>query len=196
MSRPTVAVVDLKSLRSNFALAQSLAPGANAIPMVKANAYGHGMIEVSRALAESAPAFGVASIDEALTLRQAGIQQPILLLEGTFSCDEVAIAADNNFMLMVENLVQNDAIVNASISQPIIVWLGIDTGMHRLGFQPKEAIQAYQALKNSDNVAKPIIAASHFACADDMGSSATSAQLAIFDQWIKSQTLASGDIIK
>ena len=196
MSRPTVAVVDLNALRTNFALAQSLAPEANSIPMVKANAYGHGMIEVSRALSESAPAFGVASIDEALMLREAGIEQPILLLEGTFSCDEVEIAADNNFMLMVENLAQKDAIVNTSISQPITVWLGIDTGMHRLGFQAKEAAQAYHALKNSDNVTQPIIAASHFACADDMGSSATEAQLAIFDQWIESQTLVSGDIIK
>ena len=195
MSRPTVAVVDLNALRANYALAQSLAPEARAIPMVKANAYGHGMIEVSRALSKSAPAFGVASIDEALILRKAGIEQPILLLEGTFSCDEVEIAADNNFMLMVENFAQKEAIINASISRPITVWLGVDTGMHRLGFQPKEAAQAYQALKNSDNVAKPVIAASHFACADDMDSSATKKQLVVFDQWIESQTSASDEVI-
>tara|TARA_B110000495_G_C23002407_1_gene591744 strand:+ start:315 stop:1415 length:1101 start_codon:yes stop_codon:yes gene_type:complete len=195
MSRPTVAVIDLKALRANFALAQSLTPGASTIPMVKANAYGHGMIEVSRALSESAPAFGVASIDEALVLREAGIKQPILLLEGTFSCDEVGVAADNNFILMVENSAQKDAILNASISRPVSVWLGIDTGMHRLGFEPHEATQAYLALSDTDNVAKPIVAASHFACADDLGSSATERQVVIFDQCTASMADATNDVI-
>jgi alanine racemase len=195
MTRPTVAIVDLKALRANFALVKSLAPQANIIPMVKANAYGHGMVEVCRALSHSAPAFGVASIDEALVLREAGIKQPILLLEGTFSSDEVEIASDNNFMLMVENSAQKDAIINASISRPVSVWLGVDTGMHRLGFQPQEATQTYFALSNTDNVAKPIVAASHFACADDLGSSVTKNQMAIFDRWITTLNPAAGDVI-
>ena len=103
MSRPTVAIIDRQALRHNFALAQSLAPTAKCMPMVKANAYGHGALEVSLALAEQAPAYGVACIEEALDLRNAGIQQPILLLEGTFSRDEVDTASLNNFWLMVEN---------------------------------------------------------------------------------------------
>jgi len=195
MTRPTVAIIDLKALRANFDLVKSLAPEASIIPMVKANAYGHGMVEVCRALSQSAPAFGVASIDEALVLREAGIKQPILLLEGTFSSDEVEIAAANNFMLMIENSAQKDAIINASISHPVSVWLGVDTGMHRLGFQPQEATQTYLALSNTDNVAKPIVAASHFACADDLGSSATKKQMAIFDRWITTLKPTAGDVI-
>ena len=195
MTRPTVAIIDLKALRANFDLVKSLAPEASIIPMVKANAYGHGMVEVCRALSQSALAFGVASIDEALVLREAGIKQPILLLEGTFSSDEVEIAAANNFMLMVENSAQKDAIINASISNPVSVWLGVDTGMHRLGFQPQEATQTYLALSNTDNVAKPIVAASHFACADDLGSSATKKQMAIFDRWITTLKPTAGDVI-
>ena len=62
MSRPTKAIIDLQALRHNFMLAQSLAPQSKTIPMVKANAYGHGAIEVAGALADIAPAFGVASI--------------------------------------------------------------------------------------------------------------------------------------
>ncbi|MBT5388747.1 MAG: alanine racemase, partial [Porticoccaceae bacterium] len=89
MSRPTVARIDLDAVRNNFALAQSLAPNSKTMPMVKANAYGHGAIEVATALASMAPAFGVACIEEAIALRDANISQPILLLEGTFTADEV-----------------------------------------------------------------------------------------------------------
>ena len=56
MSRPTKATIDLQALRDNFALAQSLAADSQTMPMVKANAYGHGMVEVAQALAEIAPA--------------------------------------------------------------------------------------------------------------------------------------------
>ena len=57
MSRPTSAIIDLKALRENFCLAQQLAPNAKSMPMVKANAYGHGMVEIANALADSAPAW-------------------------------------------------------------------------------------------------------------------------------------------
>ncbi|MBT7903960.1 MAG: alanine racemase, partial [Porticoccaceae bacterium] len=60
MSRPTAAIIDLQALRHNYGLAESLAPNSQTIPMVKANAYGHGAIEVATALASMAPAFGVA----------------------------------------------------------------------------------------------------------------------------------------
>ena len=136
MSRPTVAIIDRQALRDNFMLAQSLAPDSQSMPMVKANAYGHGALEVCGALADMAPAFGVACIEEAIALREAGVKQPILVLEGTFSKDEVAIAAQNDFWLMVENTNQKEAVLTASIDRPVIVWLGVDTGMHRLGFQP------------------------------------------------------------
>ena len=146
MSRPTKAIIDLQALRHNFMLAQSLAPQSKTIPMVKANAYGHGAIEVADALADIAPAFGVASIEEAIELRQNGIEQPILLLEGIFSTDEVDLAAQHSFWLMVENRPQVEAILNATLARKVNVWLGIDTGMHRLGFQPDEIQTAYDDL--------------------------------------------------
>jgi alanine racemase len=182
MSRPTVAIIDRQALRHNFALAQSLAPTAKCMPMVKANAYGHGALEVSLALAEQAPAYGVACIEEALDLRNAGIKQPILLLEGTFSRDEVDTASRNNFWLMVENENQKRAIIDAKIPSPITVWLGIDTGMHRLGFAPEDADIHYRELEGSTNTAKTIVIATHFACADDLTSEATAAQLALFEK--------------
>ena len=181
MSRPTAAIIDLQALRHNYGLAESLAPNSQTISMVKANAYGHGAIEVATALASMAPAFGVACIEEAIALRDANISQPILLLEGTFTADEVTQAEHHNLWLMVENQPQLDAILAADLSHQIKVWLGVDTGMHRLGFQPEDLAAAYSALKASPNVHDEIVVTSHFACADDLNNSATSQQIATFD---------------
>ena len=180
MSRPTQATINLQALRDNFSLAQSLATDSQTMPMVKANAYGHGMVEVAQALADVAPAFGVACIEEALELRDAGICQPILLLEGTFSADEVNTAALKGLWLMVENHIQKEAVLNADIAQPVNVWLGVDTGMHRLGFPPEEVPEVYQSLSDSRNVNDQIVIASHFACAEDLHNDFTAVQLATF----------------
>ena len=154
MSRPTKALINLDALRNNFRLAQALAPSSQTMPMVKANAYGHGMVPVATALADLAPAFGVACIEEALELRKAGITQPILLLEGTFSAEEVAIATLKNIWMMVENHPQKEAIINTELPMSVYVWLGLDSGMHRLGFQPSDIADVYGQLLNSRNVHK------------------------------------------
>lgn len=184
MSRPTSAIIDLKVLRENFYLAQQLAPNSKSMPMVKANAYGHGIIEVANALADSAPAFGVACIEEALALRKANIKQPILLLEGPHSADEIGIAEKHGFWLMLENHNQLQAILSAHLSNPISVWLKLDTGMHRLGFKPEDLQHIYKQLSDSANVADDIVLATHFACADDLESDFTDRQLQCFNSAI------------
>lgn len=180
MSRPTRAVIDLQALRHNYQLAQSLAPDSKTMPMVKANAYGHGAVKVSQALSDIAPAFGVACIEEALELRSAGIKQPILLLEGAFDAAELKVAATKGFWVMVENHQQKQAIIDADLALPLTVWLGVDTGMHRLGFHPDEINEVYKTLNSSRNVSQPIVVTSHFACADDLHSDATAKQIATF----------------
>ena len=184
MSRPTSAIIDLKALRENFYLAQQLAPNSKSMPMVKANAYGHGMIEVANALADSAPAFGVACIEEALALRKANIKQPILLLEGPHSADEIGIAEKHGFWLMLENHNQLQAIMSAHLSNPISVWIKLDTGMHRLGFKPEDLQHIFKQLSDSANVADDIVLATHFACADDLESDFTDRQLQCFNSAI------------
>ncbi|MDG1495655.1 MAG: alanine racemase [Porticoccaceae bacterium] len=180
MSRPTRAVIDLQALRHNYQLAQSLAPKSKTVPMVKANAYGHGAARVAEALSDLAPAFGVACIEEALELRDAGIKQPILLLEGGFDAAELQLAATKGFWVMVENHRQKDAVINADLALPLTVWLGVDTGMHRLGFQPDEIAEVYKTLNSSRNISQPIVFTSHFACADDLNSDATTKQIDSF----------------
>lgn len=184
MPRPTQILIDLQALRNNFALACSLATNSRNIPIIKANAYGHGMVEVAHALSGQAPAFGVASIQEALTLREAGIKQPILLLEGIFTDNEIATSEENNFWLTVENRHQLDALLRAKIKRPLTTWLKIDTGMHRLGIQPDEFTTIYQQLKSSNNIREEIIVSSHFACADEPSNPLTKKQIQCFEQTV------------
>ena len=71
--RPTRAIVRLDHVVHNLRVAARLAPGSKNVPVIKANAYGHGAVEVARALAPHAPVLAVAFIDEAMALREAGI---------------------------------------------------------------------------------------------------------------------------
>ena len=109
---------------------------------------------------------GVACIEEAMELRDAGIRKPILLLEGFFSDEELVLAAEQDFWLMVQNEYQLDALCQGQRSKPIMAWLKIDTGMHRLGFQPEQAADIYQKLQSSPLVADEIVLATHFALLD------------------------------
>ena len=88
-NRPTRAIVSLENLRNNFNIVKSLTrPGAQIMGVVKANAYGHGVKDCLAAL-KTTDAFGVACLEEALEIRQLGYSQPITLVEGVFSQDEM-----------------------------------------------------------------------------------------------------------
>jgi hypothetical protein len=105
----------------------------------------------------------VACIEEALELREAGIGKPILLLEGFFSDDELSLAASLDFWVMVQSDYQLAAIERAKLPQALNCWLKIDTGMHRLGFEPADSPALYQRLKQSTQVADTVVLATHFA---------------------------------
>ncbi len=167
MSRPARAIVDLDALRHNYQLAQSLAPNARALGVVKANAYGHGAVAAAQALEPLVPAFAVACMEEALELRAAGLQKPILLLEGAFTADEIETAAAHNCWLMVSNREQAEEMVNARPSAPLQLWLKADTGMHRLGLTPQQVPELYRRLQALPHVQGPIVIATHFAVADE-----------------------------
>ena len=181
MSRPAKALIDLEALRHNFQLANGLSPHSQNMAVIKANAYGHGAVPVAHALEELVPAFGVACVEEAIELREAGIETPIHLLEGAFTPDEIDIAAEQNFSLAVVNQEQKRAILNANPSTPLRVWIYVDTGMHRLGISPDELTSTYREMATSANVAGDIIIATHFACADDLNSDFTSIQMSRLD---------------
>jgi alanine racemase len=181
MARPNQALLDLAALTHNLGIARNLAGSAQVMAVVKANAYGHGATTIARALEPGVDALAVACIEEALELREAGIDAPILLLEGIFESDELAIAAEQKFWLTVENEQQLAWLEQARLSAPITCWLKIDTGMRRLGVSPGQAHDFYQRLRASSNCNNELVVYTHFASADDLASNQTNEQLAEFE---------------
>ncbi|WP_404413897.1 alanine racemase [Vreelandella aquamarina] len=163
--RPLVAEIDLGALRHNYRLACECAPHSQSVAVIKADAYGHGAIECARALEGLAPAFAVASTEEALVLRHAGIQSPIVLLEGIFEVSELALVDEHRLWMAVHTDWQLDALLAFKPRQPIPVWLKVDSGMHRLGFSPPRAEQIWQTLSQAPQVTA-LHLMSHFATAD------------------------------
>lgn len=166
MARPAVAEINLKNIQANFKLASSFAPAGKTLAVVKANAYGHGAAQVAQYLAQDAEVFAVACIEEALALRKAGLQQPILLLEGFFEAAELELISNEGFWTAVHRQEQLEQLAHSRLTKPICVWLKIDTGMHRLGFSPEQAVKAYNDLLKIPH-AKQVVVMSHLANADD-----------------------------
>jgi alanine racemase len=179
MSRPTFATIDTAAFVANYRYAKALAPDSRAVAVIKANAYGHGAVRLARALGGEADALGVACSEEAMELRESGVGNPIVLLEGVFEPDEIRNAALHGFHLVIHSQAQLDWLLAARPARPLGVWLKVDTGMHRLGLTPDEVNRAYRQLSESPNVAE-IVLMSHFARADETGSRATRDQLALF----------------
>jgi len=188
MGRPLVAEINLKALRHNYQLAQQQSASDQAIAVIKADGYGHGAVQVARALDDLVPGFAVASLEEAEQLTAAGITQPILLLEGFFSADELPLLIRRGYDLVVHSQWQLD-ILNlyfagnpASEGQPQLqVWLKVDSGMHRLGFDPEQVSGVFHHLIQQSWI-KDVILTSHFACADNLDSPFTFQQLEIMQQ--------------
>ncbi|MYL23239.1 alanine racemase [Halomonas alkaliantarctica] len=178
--RPLVADIDLDALRHNYRLACACAPQSQSVAVIKANAYGHGAVACARALASEAPAFAVACLEEAITLREAGIQTPIVLLEGIFAADELPLVDQYGLWLAVHSRWQVQALKAFTPSAPIPVWLKVDSGMHRLGFAPDEAASVWRTLAAMPEV-DALHLMSHFATADATDSRYFAQQMAILN---------------
>ncbi|WP_374351604.1 alanine racemase [Chitinimonas sp.] len=178
MSRPLTATIDLAALRYNYLLAKRL-HGGRVLAIVKANAYGHGALRCARALEDIADGFGVAAIEEAIQLREAGIKKPILLLEGWFDASELADIARHDLWSALHSSAQIADIEAASLAAPLTIWAKIDSGMHRLGMAPGEFRAAHARLLATGKVGK-VLAMTHFARADELDCPATAEQVAAF----------------
>lgn len=163
--RPTRAEISSQALRHNARIARQLAGDAKILGVIKADGYGHGMCAVAEAISSYVDAFAVAFIDEAITIRNAGFQHPIVILEGCFSSAELPICAHHNFQPVIHHQQQLDDILMLRSVRPLGVWVKVDTGMHRLGWHVDETQAVYETLKNCPNVAS-ITMMSHFANAE------------------------------
>jgi alanine racemase len=177
---PMVSVtIDTGALRHNLQVIRRLAPNSRVMAVIKANAYGHGLIAVARAL-EAADAFAVARVDEGLVLRQAGIKAPILLLEGVFDREQLDAAAAAQFELVVHTPEQIELLEAASRGVRFKVWLKLDSGMNRLGFKGEAFGSAHAALSRAPAVKPPVNLITHLASADMPELPTTAEQLMVY----------------
>jgi alanine racemase len=196
MTRAARAVIDLDALRHNLQRACTADPAARQFAVIKANGYGHGLVPVAQALT-AADGFAVASLEEAITLRDAGISQPILLLEGFFNADELPAIQHHALDIVVHHAAQLDALESVTLADgasALSVWLKVDTGMHRLGFAIGEVPAAWERLSTCAAVQQPPRLMTHLACADDFGHPATLAQLARFNALLSELSKSSQQI--
>lgn len=183
MTRPASIVIHIDSLLHNFNRVRELAPKSKVISMVKADAYGHGIVRISQALKDS-DAFAVASLDEAKKIRQAGIQQPLILTAGFFSLDELIEINNLDCDIVLHCVEQAKALCSANLKKQLTVWLKINTGMNRLGVMPNEVTDTYQLLKRCKNV-KDIKLITHFSDADIPSLPKTNQQIKLFNETVK-----------
>jgi alanine racemase len=179
VTRPTSVRVDLAALRNNYRYARGV-HGGRALAVLKANAYGHGALASAHALASVADGFAVAFLDEACALREGGVRNPLVVLEGCFNASELKIANELDLWLVVHQEEQIRLIEESRTGARFNVWLKIDTGMSRAGFRRTDAAPAYQRLMNTGKVSS-ITLMTHFARADEPGESMTAQQIEAFD---------------
>ncbi|MEO0852334.1 MAG: alanine racemase [Cyanobacteria bacterium J06648_11] len=171
--------VDLAAIRHNVrVLRERLQPNCEFWAVVKANAYGHGAIPVSRvAIAAGARGLCVATLAEGLELRAAGIDAPILLLGPLYSAREIEIAAARRLELTLvtdASIAECDRI-GQQLGHPISVHLNVDTGMSRLGIPAHRALACWRAIAAASYLDGRSLY-SHFATADELDHPATQQQ--------------------
>jgi len=153
MTRPSRIVIDKQALKHNFRRVKELAPKSKIMAIIKADAYGHGLIRVAKTLSE-ADAFGVASLEEAEQIRSASIKTPIVLLEGPHKAIDLSRIVQLQLDIVIHNDFQLEMLEQATVDEPLQVWLKIDTGMHRLGFPVDKVSDVLQRLSKCSNAKK------------------------------------------
>ena len=164
MSRPLQARINLSALQNNLAVAKQHAPKSRIMAVIKANGYGHGLLRVARALA-GADGFAVIELNDAVALREAGLQQKILLLNGYYGVEELPVIAAHGLAVVIHNQEQLDMLAAAPLPVKLEVFLKFNTGMNRLGFMP-ETVNAVLAQLKNNKQAGGITLMTHFAFAD------------------------------
>ncbi|MBI4191233.1 MAG: alanine racemase [Betaproteobacteria bacterium] len=165
MPRPIKAAISLDALRHNLAVVRRHAPRASVFAVIKANAYGHGVLRAARALA-GADGIALLEIDDAVRLRDAGFGKRLALLQGVFEAAELQVAAAHDLTIVIHNQEQLRMLDAARDSARFDVLLKIDTGMNRLGFTPRAARDVLAGLKHHRAVRR-LTLMTHFATADD-----------------------------
>jgi len=150
MSHRAVATIDRKALAHNLAVARRHAPESKLAAIIKADAYGHGLVPCAEAL-HDADLFGVTTVDEAEQLRRAGTSKNILVMQGFIDKADLRRIAHHNLQLVVHRaedlaMLENE-FCKIAPTKPLTFWLKVDTGMGRLGIKPTEVERVHLALR-------------------------------------------------
>ena len=184
MTRPARVVINLEALGHNINRVRQIAPRSKVMAIIKADAYGHGITRVAKILT-SADAFGVACLEEARELRTAGINHPVILLEGPYASDELEEIEQLNLDIVVHDQSQIKMLEEVKLANPVKVWLKIDSGMHRLGFLPECVSEMWERLSSCASVAEDIHLMTHLASASERDDPMTITQLENFQKLCK-----------
>lgn len=165
MTRPILATIHSQALRHNLSVAKRHAPNSRVLAVVKANAYGHGLLRAAHALSD-ADGYAVLGLNEALALREAGFEQSILLLEGLFDASELPLAMQHRLAVVVHSEWQLAMLEAMRDNQTIDVFLKLNTGMNRLGVPIGRFWSFYDRLQHCQ-VVRHVTLMTHFATADE-----------------------------
>lgn len=182
MKRSAEAIIDFDALRHNFQRVKHFAPSSKIMAVIKADAYGHGMLSCAKALAD-ADGFAVANVTEALQLRDAGIQQAITVLQGFQNTEQLMQMQANHLRPVIHQCWQIDMLEQHALSE-LSVWLKINTGMNRLGVSSEQFLDCWTRL-NKIKAIKEIGLCSHFANADVAEYSSNLQQIEVFNRLVK-----------
>lgn len=158
------ARIDTDALRHNLGQIRNRAPASKIMAVIKANAYGHGMVAIAQALAD-ADSLAVARVEEAIQLREAGIACPIVVLEGICNADELGLAGQHSLETVV-HCREQIMLMEQNSGSCADLWLKLDTGMNRLGFTAEEFGEAHRRLVNLPSANRDPGLMSHFSSAD------------------------------
>lgn len=173
------AELDLTAVTHNLTRIRAFAPKAKIMAVIKANAYGHGLIRIAKVLSD-ADAFAVARLGEGIALRDAGIRQRIAVLQGFVDSEELELHSRYGLEPVIHSPFQVELLEQVSSMESVSVWLKLDTGMHRLGLLPDEFSSCYSRLQRCSAVRQPIPVMTHLANADVFQDTITAIQLDCF----------------
>lgn len=179
------ASINCSALKHNLEKVRQRATQSQIMAIIKANAYGHGLLRTAHALI-NADAFGVARLTEGIALREQGITQPVVLLAGVMTLDELALAAQHQLDLVVHHEMQLELLAQWQADEPCFnVWVKLDTGMHRLGLALNQLDTVLMRLASCTAVTPSVCLMTHFASADELDRPQTSDQISRFNHAIE-----------
>jgi len=172
-------LINKNNLLNNFLEVKKFSPNAKIMSVIKSDAYGHGIIEAAKILKES-DAYAVATIKEAKLLKENKINTEIVCLQGFSNTEEYIYCAKNNIRPVIHNFFQLDIIKNTQIKNSIKIWIKVDTGMNRLGFNESFTNEVLNTCSVIKEIQKPLGLMTHLANADEDADNFSSVQISRF----------------